>query len=154
MRTVPICTAIVAMLAASSATAGKLEGPARFCGYSPIIDLEAGETVWTLEGGIHGGTFRWDGDFGSLEVNGIGWASRPKGQMVREPQDDRPARFEQRYSEREYVVAVWNGRQAAAYFSSAKPMTRRQLEAIDRVRLFQEGETPEDCNLRTTFSWE
>ena len=26
MRTVPICTAIVAMLAASSATAGKLEG--------------------------------------------------------------------------------------------------------------------------------
>jgi hypothetical protein len=50
-----------------------------------------------------------------------------------------------------YVVAIWNGRQGAAYFTSDQPITAAQLGAIDRVRLYQEGETPEGCNLRTVF---
>lgn len=68
-----ICSCMVATPAAASV----LEGPATFCGYSPIIDLLPGETVTTLQGGIHGGSFRWDGAFGSLIVHGVGWAGRP-----------------------------------------------------------------------------
>lgn len=78
------------------AKAGELVGPGRFCGYSPIIDLLPGEKVTTLEGGIHGGSFRWEGAFGSLEVHGIGWASRPKGRMIKAATGTRPARFAQR----------------------------------------------------------
>ena len=52
--------AIVAMLGlgtGSIANAGELQGPARFCGFSPIIDLKEGEAVTVLRGGIHSGTF-------------------------------------------------------------------------------------------------
>lgn len=34
------------------AEAGELEGPGRFCGYSPIIDLLPGERITTLEGDV------------------------------------------------------------------------------------------------------
>ena len=47
-----------------------LEGPGRFCGYAPIIDLLPGESITVLKSGIHGGSFRWDGAFGSLDVLG------------------------------------------------------------------------------------
>jgi hypothetical protein len=53
-----------------------------------------------------------------------------------------------------YQAAIWNGRQGAAYFSSPTPFTAAQMAAIDRVALFQEGEDPGKCNLRTVFSWE
>lgn len=145
----------VAMLAASgAATAGELEGPARFCGYSPIIDLLSGENVKTLSGGIHGGTFRWTGDFGSLEVNGIGWASKPKGRVALKRNAKGYTRFAERRDNGKYVVALWNGAHGAAYFSSAKPITDPQLAAIDRVVLFEEGQEPQGCKLRTIFSWE
>jgi hypothetical protein len=138
----------------SSAAANELKGPGRFCGYSPIIDLLEGETITTLQGGIHGGSFRWKGAFGTLEVYGIGWAGRPPGEIVRQPADGRPGRFEQRREDGDYVVAIWNGEYGAAYFRSEEPLTSQQIEAIDRVALFNEGETPEGCKLRTVFSWE
>jgi hypothetical protein len=53
-----------------------------------------------------------------------------------------------------YSIAIWNGAQGAAYFESPRPITREQLHAIDRVVLFQEGQTPSGCKLRTVFSWE
>jgi hypothetical protein len=113
-----------------------------------------GESVTILQGGIHGGSFRWDGAFGSLEVRGIGWASRPKGRIVSEQTDLRPARFAQRRSDGRYEIAIWNGRHGAAHFISEHRFTNQQIEAIGRVRLFEEGETPEGCNLRTVFLWE
>lgn len=134
--------------------ASTLEGPARFCGYSPIIDLLPGEKVTTLYGGIHSGSFRWDGAFGSLEVNGVGWARRPEGRIVQARTDARPARFAQRRRGDSHVVAIWNGAQGAAYFSSATRLTPDQIRAIDRVTLFQEGETPSGCALRTLSTWE
>ena len=147
------CT-VAALLVAPAASASDFEGPGRFCGYSPIIDLLPGERIETLSGGIHGGTFRWTGDFGSLEVNGIGWASKPKGKVVLKRNGMGHARFAQRRTEGEYVVAIWNGSHGAAYFSSADPITKVQLAAIDRVDLFNQGEDPEGCKLRTIFSWE
>lgn len=154
MRTT-VAVAVLGLLFAAPAGASDLKGPGRFCGYSPIVDLKAGETVTTLDGGVHSGRFLWEGPFGSLKVNGIGWASRPGGLIVLEPIGDRPARFAQRRVDDGFEVAIWNGRQGAAYFSSSKPLTRRQLRAIDRVRLYQEGDDPPpDCNLRTFFSWE
>ena len=150
----PIGCAIAALLVSPAASANELKGPARFCGYSPIIDLLPGERIETLGGGIHGGTFRWTGDFGSLHVNGIGWASKPKGKVVLRRNGMGHARFAQQRIEGEYVVAVWNGSHGAAYFSSADPITKPQLSAIDRVDLFNEGEDPTGCQLRTIFSWE
>jgi len=134
--------------------ASVLDGPARFCGYSPVIDLLPGERVETLDSGIHGGTFRWTGDFGSLEANGIGWASKPKGRVALGQNGKGRVRFAQRRAEGQYVVAIWNGAHGAAYFSSADPITKPQLAAIDRVDLFEEGQQPEGCSLRTIFSWE
>jgi len=134
-------------------SAGELAGPARFCGYSPIIDLLDGESVTTLQGGIHGGSFRWDGAFGSLEVYGIGWAGRPKGRIVSEQSDLKPARFAQRRTNGHYKIAIWNGRHGAAYFTSDSRFSLEKIAAIDRVRLFEESETPEGCKLRTVFSW-
>lgn len=139
---------------ATSASAGELRGPARFCGYSPIIDLLTGEKITTLEGGIHGGSFRWDGAFGSLEVDGVGWASRPKGRIVSDLSPSKPARFAQRRTNGRYEIAIWNGKHGAAYFISATRFNELQIEAIDRVKLFEEGQTPENCRLRTVFSWE
>ncbi|WP_213980882.1 hypothetical protein [Sphingomonas sp. dw_22] len=135
-------------------SAGELNGPGRFCGYAPIIDLVAGERVVTLQGGIHGGTFRWEGAFGMLDVHGIGWASKPPGRIVARRAGKGPVRFGQRRVDGKYMVAIWNGRHGAAYFQSPRALTRAQLAAIDRVDLFEEGEEPQGCKLRTIFSWE
>lgn len=137
-----------------AAQASDIEGPARFCGYSPIIDLLPGEKITTLGGGIHGGTFRWEGAFGVLEVHGIGWASRPKGRIIKAMSASHPARFAQRRENGNYQVAIWNGSHGAAYFISPRPFSAPQLIAIDRVELFEEGQTPSNCKLRTIFSWE
>jgi hypothetical protein len=145
---------IATFLFAGEAKAGELSGPGRFCGYAPIIDLVAGEKVTTLQGGIHGGSFRWDGDFGSLEVHGIGWASRPKGAVVKAAAGAKPARFAQRRVKEGYEVSIWNGAHGAAYFKSPKPFTASQLRAVDRVLLFEEGQAPSGCDLRTIFSWD
>ena len=132
-----------------------LDGPGRFCGYSPIIDLVAGERVQPLQGGIHSGSFRWEGPFGTLDVRGIGWASKPPGEA-------RPGRtsagqilFGPRRERHGFVVAIWNGRNGSAYFHSPKRFTPAQLSAIQRVSLFDElGPKPENCNLSTIFVWE
>lgn len=144
----------LALFAPVPAKAAELEGPGRFCGYSPIIDLLSGEKATLLQSGIHGGSFRWDGAFGTLEVHGIGWASRPKGHIVRRQSDGRPARFRQRKGEGTYEIAIWNGAQGAAYFRSPKPFSEQQISAIDRVMLYQEGQEPAGCTLRTVFSWD
>jgi len=136
------------------ASAAVLEGPGRFCGYSPIIDLADGEKITTLQGGIHGGSFQWDGSFGTMDVSGIGWAAQPKGSLVVSNDGQRPARFAQKRLNGRYVIAIWNGKQGAAYFWSDTRFTKAQIEAIDRVRLYQEGEEPEGCRLRTVFSWD
>lgn len=149
-----ILVLLAALLFPAAAMASDLEGPARFCGYSPIIDLLPGEKVTTLDGGIHGGRFRWKGAFGSLEVYGIGWARRPDGLIVEPQVGDKPARFLERRVGNRYEVAIWNGQHGAAFFRSAKPLTRRQLKAIGRVTLFNEGERPTGCDLQTIFSWE
>jgi len=154
LHAAPIGCAVAALLVAPAVLASELKGPARFCGYSPIIDLLPGERIETLGGGIHGGTFRWTGDFGSLKVNGIGWASKPEGKAASKRNGMGHIRFAQRRVEGEYVVAIWNSAHGAAYFSSAEPFTKLQLAAIDRVDLFNEGEDPEGCKLRTIFSWE
>lgn len=154
MKALVGATALV-MAFCTQAQAADLKGPARFCGYSPIIDLLPGETVTTLEGGVHAGDFRWEGPFGALHVRGIGWGGRPKGRIVEAGTSTRPARFAQRKEEDgRHVVALWNGGYGAAYFRSAAPLTARQMEAIRRVTLFEEGQTPPDCDLRMVFSWE
>lgn len=144
----------VAVLSAAPAAAGELDGPARYCGYSPIIDLLPGERVETLAGGIHGGSFRWTGDFGSLSVYGIGWATKPKGAVALKRNAKGHVRYAPRKRGGEYAVAIWNRAHGAAYFSSPMPLTKAQLTAIDRVDLFNEGEDPNGCDLRTIFSWE
>lgn len=154
MKNAFFCAVIAGAFLSTEPNAGELAGPGRFCGYSPIIDLRAGEKVFTLQGGIHGGSFRWEGSFGALEVHGIGWASRPAGRIVKAGTGHQPNRFAQRRTKTGYSVAIWNGAQGAAYFESPRPITREQLQAIDRVSLFQEGETPSGCKLRTVFSWE
>ncbi|WP_088182389.1 hypothetical protein [Sphingobium sp. Z007] len=154
MRILIAAALMLSAVAPIPAKASEIMGPERFCGYSPIIDLRDGEKVTTLEGGIHGGSFRWEGAFGTLEVNGIGWASRPKGQIVKARSSDRPARFSQTRVEGVYQIAIWNGEHAAAYFKSPNPFTQPQLDAIDRVELFEEGQSPSNCKLRTFFSWE
>ena len=153
-RALPVGCVVAAMFAAPSVSAGELSGPSRFCGYSPIIDLLPDERIETLTGGIHGGTFRWTGDFGSLEVSGIGWASTPKGEVALKSSATGHVRFAQRRVDGKYMVAIWNGSHGAAYFSSPVPITKAQLAAIDRVDLFEEGQEPEGCNLKTIFSWE
>lgn len=148
-----VAASVGALLFAGPAASAELLGPARFCGYSPIIDLVPGEKVTTAQGGIHGGSFSWEGAFGTLEVQGIGWASRPKGRIATAGTITRPAMFAQRRVGGRYVVAIWNGANGAAYFSSARPLTDPQLRAISRVTLFEEGETPSGCDMRTVFSW-
>jgi hypothetical protein len=132
----------------------ELKGPLRFCGYSPIIDLQRDETIQLLSGGIHGGSFRWSGPFGSLEVHGIGWASRPQGRIVKKLSGDTPARFAPRRQDGRYKIAIWNGGHSAAYFISDRPISDEQIRAIDRVRLYEEGQNPVGCDTRTVFSWE
>lgn len=141
------------LAATPPAIAGDLEGPGRFCGYSPIIDLVKGERVVTLEGGIHGGTFRWEGAFGSLDVYGLGWGMRPGGKVAKRTGKGH-LRFAQRFEDGRYSVALWNREYGVARFSSRKPLTRAHIAAIDRVDLFNEGEEPKGCDLRTIVSWE
>jgi peptidoglycan/xylan/chitin deacetylase (PgdA/CDA1 family) len=126
-------------------------GPGRFCGYSPIIDLREGETVERLTSGVHGGNFRWTGEFGEMEVGGIGWASKPRGRALKGRTGTGQIRFASRRDIEGFVIAIWNGRQGAAYFRSPRHFTREQLSAIDRVDLFQEGEEPKGCKYRTIF---
>ncbi|MES2291280.1 MAG: hypothetical protein V4530_16265 [Pseudomonadota bacterium] len=118
---------IAASLISTGAVAGELEGPGRFCGYSPIIDLVAGEKIVTLDGGIHGGSFRWEGPFGTLDVYGIGWAGRPKGRMLPGLTSKRHYRFQQRRDDGKYRVAIWNGKHGAAYFSSPEAFDSRAV---------------------------
>lgn len=152
-RSLIIALAYLAASCAHGPDGADAVGPARFCGYSPIIDLLPGERIRILEGGIHGGSFRWEGSFGRLEVTGIGWASRPPGQALQTRTTRGHQRFEQRHEEGRYRVAIWNGAQGAAYFSSSAPLTPAQLEAIERVDLYQEGQEPQGCNHHTVFSW-
>ncbi len=152
MRAKPLLLASLGLLLWSGrASASELTGPGRFCGYAPIIDLLPGERIVTLDGGIHSGRFRWTGPFGDLDVNGIGSASRPPGDLNREPTGKGHASFAQQRVDGRYVVAIWNRRNGAAYFSSHRPLTQQQLAVIDRVDLFEEGEDPGRCNLRTVF---
>lgn len=153
MRALILATVIATALA-SSAVAGELNGPGRFCGYAPIIDLAPGEKITTLSGGIHSGKFRWEGDFGALEVSGIGWAARPGGRIEEPAMGSRPARFAQRRVDGGYVIAIWNGSHGAAYFRSPSRLTNAQIRAIRRVTLYEEAETPEGCDLRMMFVWE
>lgn len=62
-----------------------------------------------------------------------------------------PARFAQRRTNGRFEIAIWNGAHGAAYFTSAAPFSKLQLAAIDRVALFEEGEHPIGCDLRTDF---
>lgn len=133
------------------ADASEIVGPARFCGYAPVIDLLPGEKVTTLAGGIHYDSFRWDGEFGSLEVAGSGWAPRPSGRMIRAPENATPARFAPQRHGGRYTIAIWNGSHDIAYFTSVKPFSALQIAAIDRVKLFEEGQEPAGCDLRTVF---
>lgn len=144
----------VAIVIGVQAEAGELRGPGRFCGYSPIVDLREGERIVTLAGGIHGGTFRWEGTWGAMTVDGIGWASRPPGRALPSRTRGGTIRFAERSEAGSRVVAIWNERQGSAYFRTQGRFTAAQIAAIDRVRLFQEGEEPEGCKLRTVFSWE
>jgi hypothetical protein len=145
---------VTALAIATPASAGVLQGPARFCGYAPIIDLLEGESVTTLAGGIHRGLFRWDGPLGSMVVTGIGWASKPPGRVALERTAAGQVRFKQRREKGKFVVAIWNREHGAAYFRSERPLNKAQIAAIDRVSLFNEGENPKGCKLRTIFVWE
>jgi hypothetical protein len=145
--------AMIAILAGASPD-GEWTGPARFCGYSPIIELREGEAIKTSGGGIHGGQFRWTGEFGTLEVSGIGWASKPKGRQLPDPTGTGQIRFAERRTKGDFVIAISNGRQGAAYFKSPRRFTSAQIAAIDRVGLFQEGEEPDGCDYRTIFVWQ
>lgn len=128
-----------------------LVGPGRFCGYSPIIDLLPGERVTAGNGGMHGGSFRWEGEFGALDVYGIGWASRPKGRALKQPTSKGHIRFREKREDKRHVVAIWNGRHGAAYFKSDQPISSAQLAAIDRVSLFDENdEDLAGCDFRTS----
>jgi hypothetical protein len=153
LRSLLISPAVVLLLSTQSGAAD-LRGPGRFCGYAPIIDLLPGESVTILEGQIHGGSFRWEGAFGKLTVHGVGWASRPKGRIVEPGSAKEPTRFGQHREGAQYEIAIWNGAHAAAYFSSDAPFNALQIAAIRRVKLFEEGQAPSDCKLRTVFSWE
>jgi hypothetical protein len=138
----------------SPAIVADFEGPGRFCGYAPIIDLVSGESIELIDGGIHSGSFRWIGPFGELEVHGIGWASPPKHFKPSHKNSKGQTVFFERRVDGKNVIALWNGRDGAAYFYSVGRLTRPQRDAIDRVDLFQEGEDPVDCRYCTIGFWE
>lgn len=142
-----------ALAIATHSYGADISGPGRFCGYAPIIDLRSGEDITVLQSGIHAGSFRWKGAFGSLDVWGSGWAQPPAGAVAAAAIGDAPMRFKPTRMGTVYRIAIWNGLHGVAYFSSARPLTAPQVEAIKRVRLFEEGEAPSDCDLRTVFSW-
>jgi hypothetical protein len=141
-------------LTPGAAASAAWEGPGRFCGYGPIIDLLPAESIKTLNGGIHGGWFEWTGLFGTLEVYGIQWAARPRDRPRAGKTPKGLIRFGEVKRDGLHELALWNGRQGAAYFRSKSPLTKLQRQAIERVDLFQEGEEPTGCKYRTVFSWE
>jgi hypothetical protein len=149
-----VIACVLAATASTSLKAADLEGPARFCGYSPVIDLLPGERITLLKGGIHGGTFRWDGAFGSLDVFGIGWARKPNARVAKRGLGSTPTRFAERQVKGRYEIVIWNRSHGAAYFTSAAPFTPEQILAIGRVHLIDEGQTAEGCKLTTRFFWE
>ena len=146
--------AILALAAGGPAAASELRGPGRFCGYLPIIDLVAGERVVTLNSGIHSGSFRWDGPWGRMTVVGTGIGSPGDQEIAVERTPGGAIRYAERRDGGRHVVAIWNRSTGAAWFSSDRRFTAAQLAAIDRVQLFDEGQQPEGCRLRTVFVWE
>jgi len=143
------------MLAAGDpAAAHALHGPGRFCGYSTVIDLRADERVVTLEGSIHSGSFRWEGPWGHMTVRDSEIASPGHRKVAVERTPGGAIRLAERRDGNGYVVAIGNGRSAAAWFSNDTRFTAAQLAAIDRVTLFADGQQPERCDLRTVFVWE
>jgi hypothetical protein len=144
-----LTAALPLALASMASDKPDLVGPARFCGYSPIIDLLPGERVTAGNGGMHGGSFRWEGEFGALDAYGVGWASRPKGRALGQPTAKGHIRFRERRDDKRYVVAIWNGRHGAAYFKSDRALSDAQLNAIERVSLFDENDQePAGCDFR------
>lgn len=74
--------------------------------------------------------------------------------MLNQPSGDKPAIFAPRRVKKGYQVAIWNGAHATAYITSSSPFREAQMAAIKRVRLFEEGQEPSGCTLRTIFVWE
>jgi hypothetical protein len=155
VKAVRLLMAVVLLTSTTTAYAAQFEGPGRFCGNSAIIDLRAGEAIEPHSGGIHSGRFSWSGDFGTLEVQNIGWASRPEGRAQRQPTPTGQTRFAERQRGGKHSVAIWNRVYGAAYFSSDVPLTEDQLAAIERVYLIDESmDNPQGCRFRTVFSFE
>lgn len=138
-------TALLAGLLTTQGHAAEIAGPARFCGDAPVIDLLPGERITTIVEGTHETRFRWDGEFGSLMVRGIGWAIQPKLRLAKRGSEGKPTLFRQRRVKGGYETAIWNGANGAAYFSSPRPFSQAQLKAIERVGLYQEGQRPKGC---------
>ena len=128
-------------------------GPGRFCGLGPIIDVTGDERIQSLTGGMHSGSFRWSGGFGTLLVRGIAWAAKPPGRALAQRTSKGHILFAERRERGGYTVALWNGDNGAAYFTSPQRLTSAQRAAIDRVDLFNEGEEPKGCTYRTVFSY-
>jgi hypothetical protein len=149
MKTAGFLTGGALLVAAAGATAADLEGPARYCGYSAIIDLAPGEAVTAQSGGMHGGWFEWSGSFGTLQVRNNGFAKRPEGTRFRELTTTGQTRFHPTRKDGKYRIALWNRRYGTAYFQSDERFTESQLAAIDRVHLYDEWSKPEGCSFRT-----
>ncbi|WP_336925740.1 hypothetical protein [Altererythrobacter palmitatis] len=126
-------------------------GPAKFCGYATVIALREGETITPQEGGIHSGRYVWDGEFGRLEVQEIGWAAAP----VEAPMQERTAAGMIQFAERKdgfrFVQMIWNGEHGVASFISPRRFSRQQIDAVGRVTLFNEGQRPQDCEYNFLF---
>lgn len=138
---------------AQSAWAGEISDSGRFCGYSVIIDLQDGETISTIDGGIHSGTFNWKGSFGELLVMNSEISSPDDAPLLKHNSFGHGI-YDLGLVEAEYTLAIWNGKSAAAFFYSDTPYTQEQIEAIERVDLFDETiGRPENCNLSTVFHW-
>ena len=152
-----ILTALVGSCLAAPAAAEESEGfkgPGRFCGYSAIIDLRAGERIIPTGGGIHGGAFIWRGSFGELEVMNLGWAAEPTEEPMPYRTGTGQTQFPEVFQDGRYLKRIWDRAHGTATFRSKRPLTKGQLAAIDRVGLFTEGGAPENCNYRTVFSWD
>lgn len=130
------------------------EGPGRFCGYAAIIELRSGERIIPTQGGIHGGTFEWQGAFGKLEVVNIGWAAKPREEPMPARTGTGQTQFPEVLGKDGHSKKIWDRANGVAIFTSDAPLTAAQLEAIDRVGLFTEGERPENCKYGTVFSWD
>lgn len=137
-------------LAASPALADEHEptpftGPGKFCGYATIIQLQDGETISPGEGGIHGGNFVWEGEFGRLEVVEIGWA-KPRGSTMQTRTAAGMLQIAESTERFDFVRTIWNGEYGVATFTSSARLLGHHIDAIGRVTLFNEGERPQDCD--------